>query len=212
MKLILILVGGVLLADTLELKTGERMDGTFKQATAAGVVIEVAGQAITIPLAKVKAIHFGSPEPGAAAGPIKDALDALLGLKSITQSGVNYRQYSERVLDAKVKVDRLNGDTSPPALAAISAMRYYQLASNAWNGAISGATAHSYALMVETGRGLQDLMGECPSLAKFVSTIPAKISGDGRLAMLSSLTGQQPSVLWACADSKISQAEALAVK
>ena len=126
----------------------------------------------------------------------------------MTESGVNYRQYSERVLDAKVKVDQLNGDTSTAATAAISAMRYYQPASNAWNGAISGATAHSYSMMLETGRGLQELVGACASLSKFISTIPAKVQGDSRTAMISGLVGQQPSVLWPCAGAKLAAAEA----
>ena len=58
-----------LCADTLELKTGERMDGTFKQATQAGLVIEVAGQTITIPLEKVRAIYFGAPTSAPVSGP-----------------------------------------------------------------------------------------------------------------------------------------------
>jgi hypothetical protein len=42
--------GSVASADSIELKTGERIEGAFRQATAAGAVIEVAGQSITIPL------------------------------------------------------------------------------------------------------------------------------------------------------------------
>ena len=80
-------------SDILELKTGERIEGTFKQATAAGAVIEVAGQPITISLEKVKAIYFG-------------VADALKALRSVTQSGIAYRDYAQRMLDAKVKVDR----------------------------------------------------------------------------------------------------------
>src|SRR5437016_3288518 len=45
--------------DTIELKTGERIEGAFKQATSAGAVIEVGGQSITIPLENVQAIYFG---------------------------------------------------------------------------------------------------------------------------------------------------------
>src|SRR5437764_9739127 len=42
------------LADVVELKTEERLEGTFKQADSAGVVFEVGGQSITMPLAKVR--------------------------------------------------------------------------------------------------------------------------------------------------------------
>ncbi len=61
--------------DTVELKTGERIEGTFKQATSAGAVIEVGGQSISIPLEKLRAIYFGAvgrtvvgPPPCASAG------------------------------------------------------------------------------------------------------------------------------------------------
>jgi TonB family protein len=47
-------------ADTIELKSGERIEGTFKQATSAGPVIEVGGQSITIPLGRLQAIYFGA--------------------------------------------------------------------------------------------------------------------------------------------------------
>ena len=56
--LIFTLSPSLLLADVVELKTGERLEGTFKQANAAGVVIEVGGQAINMPLEKVRAMFF----------------------------------------------------------------------------------------------------------------------------------------------------------
>ena len=94
--------------DTIELKTGERIEGTFKQATSAGAVIEVGGQPISIPLEKVKAIYFGAVPSASptAPPPARDALDALRGLQSVVESGLTYRDYATRVLDAKVKVDR----------------------------------------------------------------------------------------------------------
>jgi hypothetical protein len=80
--------------DTIELKTGER--------------IEVAGQPITIPLEKIQAIYFGVVPSRTVAGPApsQEALDALKALRSVVQTGLDYRDYSQRVLDAKVKVDR----------------------------------------------------------------------------------------------------------
>lgn len=46
-------------ADTVELKTGERIECSFKQASPVNTVIDVAGQSVTIPTEKIKAIHFG---------------------------------------------------------------------------------------------------------------------------------------------------------
>jgi hypothetical protein len=41
---------------------------------------------------------------GFAQAPASDALDALKGLRSVTEVGLSYRDYAPRVLDAKVKV------------------------------------------------------------------------------------------------------------
>lgn len=42
----------------------------------------------------------------AQSSPATDALDALKGLRSVTEMGVSYRDFVQRALDAKVKVDR----------------------------------------------------------------------------------------------------------
>ncbi len=60
--------GAVLAADTIEFANGELASGTFKQASPAGVMIEIGGHDVVFPLDKVKAIHFGRP-PAAAAAP-----------------------------------------------------------------------------------------------------------------------------------------------
>jgi hypothetical protein len=46
-------------ADTIEPKSGERLEGKFKQATfAGGVVIEIGGQPVSFALDKVAAIYL----------------------------------------------------------------------------------------------------------------------------------------------------------
>jgi hypothetical protein len=69
-------------ADTLGLKTGEKIEGAFKQAGPAGAVIEVGGQPLTFALDKVWAIYLGTA-PVAQQGPSvsADALDALKALQ-----------------------------------------------------------------------------------------------------------------------------------
>lgn len=162
----------VAFADTVELKTGERLEGTFRQASvSSGIVIEVAGQAITIPLAKVRAIYFGAAKPApSASAPAsrapaswQEALDAVRGLRSVTASGISYRDYASRVLDAKVKVDRYlaslkpddeKSDASTPAnLKALMvrsgikmAMMYYESASSSWNDWITGGESYQAAI------------------------------------------------------------------
>src|ERR1017187_370987 len=84
-------------AETLELKTGERIDGAFKQATSAGVVIEVAGQSVTIGIEKVRAIYFGAAPAPLRAGPtaLEEAMGALKGIRSATESGISFRDYTQ---------------------------------------------------------------------------------------------------------------------
>jgi hypothetical protein len=47
-------------ADVIQLRSGDRIEGTFKQATADGAVIRVGGQEIVIPLREVRAILLGN--------------------------------------------------------------------------------------------------------------------------------------------------------
>ncbi len=205
-----LLVTAAGMADSVELKSGERIDGVFKRADSSGVVIEVAGQQMTIAIEKVRLIRFGAGEATASTPtPIKEALVALRGLRSVTESGIDYRQYSTRVLDAKVRVDALAGDVSYAAVAATAAMRYYQLASNAWGAYISKGP-NAFAISIETGKALQELVPECQPLAIYVSNLPKKADEITRVSMTSMLVGQRPGVLWPCAAAKLVEAEAAA--
>ena len=49
-----------LLADTLETRSGEKIEGTFKSATATEVIFEVAGASLAVERSKVSAIYLGS--------------------------------------------------------------------------------------------------------------------------------------------------------
>src|SRR3990172_9165502 len=98
-------------ADMVEIKTGQRVEGTFKRATDAGVVIEVGGQLITFRQDQVRAIYFGSTPPLAETKPqslslAQEALRSLKTLQSVVSSSINYPNYIPRVSDAKVQVDR----------------------------------------------------------------------------------------------------------
>ena len=123
--LVLVLwVAAVLSADVVELKTGERIEGKFKQANSlVGVAIEVGGQSINLPLAKVRAIYFGAaPAPAAQSSApetsnlAREALNSLKALKAATEVGTTLRDYVSRLADTKVKVDEyLNSAESQDA-------------------------------------------------------------------------------------------------
>ena len=68
-------------ADTIELKTGERIEGTFKEATSSGVVINVGGQSLTMPMDKVRAIYFGTDSKSVeTTSLVRESIGVLKGL------------------------------------------------------------------------------------------------------------------------------------
>ena len=61
-----------------------------------------------------------------------DALDALRGLKSATEVGINLRDYAPRVVDAKVKLDKYLATAPKDGQQLEPIMRLYVMALQAW--------------------------------------------------------------------------------
>ena len=221
--------------DTLELKTGERIEGAFKQANLAGAVIEVGGQAITIPLEKVRAIYFGGApaRTGVSPAPSRDALDALKALQSVTKCGIAYRDYVQRVLDARVKVDQylsVQPNEGNELRAAIRvAMLEYELASWAWAGHTTGeygdmvkpmasamqypevAKCHTVAEAIEK---VDHPPARTPSRDRILERALAELAArprDTRLVYeLIDVVGDNPARgIWGCASAQVTEAERL---
>ena len=193
-------------ADVVELRTGEHIEGTLKQATPASVSIELGGQTITFEGEKVRAIYFGSaPSPQGAKTTGVDGLAALKSLTSATRVGLSYREYSRRVLDTKPVVDRWiagSGDAAEKT-AATQAMALYVLASRAW-----------YSRIARDG---YDAVARDPALsscgpAKKVVESAAKRDGfnlDNSPGVALTLGSEGLPALWSCALDKIAEAEKL---
>jgi hypothetical protein len=207
---------GVMLWDGQSKGTGERIEGTFKQATSTGAVIDVGGQPITIPLEKVRAIYFGAVPSASptAPPPARDALDALRGLQSVVESGLTYRDYATRVLDAKVKVDRYlsSSPNDPPKLrkAIDIAMRENELAGLSWG--FQGDESAYRSLITP------DLLERCPAVAKIIEDGERlKLAlAMGGLGMRDEAMGKMKvdgqyahEVLWKCAITQGTEAERL---
>jgi hypothetical protein len=145
------------LCDVVELKTGERLEGTFKQANSAGVVIESGGQPITMSLAKVRAIYFGAAPlilparaPDAANPKRQQALQALNELRALTKvSSVTRRDYDLKLAEVSAKVEtlfpipplRADGTAAADADTKLvwGPMLHYQTCSEVWAGAVLDA-------------------------------------------------------------------------
>ena len=216
--------------DTIELKTGERIEGTFKQATSAGAVIEVGGQSITIPLEKVQAIYFGvapareattqaPPQEVAPTrkAPSQEAMDALKAIRSVTGSGIAYRDYSQKVLEAKVQVDRYISSSANDSVdlrnAIERAMRQYELASQAWSGAI----AHTENELTAIGKILEanSEISKCSAIWSMIGQVDQSLDKnrpnwpEERASKIGVRVGVRPALLWTCASGQLARAERL---
>jgi len=209
---------------TVELKSGERIDGAFRRAASEGVAIEVAGQPVTIGLDKVRAIYFSqapqksTPAGSSATSLLQDAMSALTALRSVTKSGISYRDYSSRVLDARVAVDRyLNSPAKnePAGLRAEIKIAFgqFELAAQAWSAQVS-TSAGGLEIMKNVGTILtgDTELGRCQATKKFIADTRAQWGATMNLndpAMIGSLVGGEPGLVWNCAVDHVNQAERL---
>jgi hypothetical protein len=215
---IIVLVSGISatsLADTVELSTGQRIEGTLKQATQQAVVIDVQGKLITFEAALVKAIYFGkTPRAAEAAKGVSagDAIRALKGLQSAVRVGLPFRDYGPRVIDTRIKVDQyLDTKVGTPNLrqALGRSMMFYEAALSTWeekvalNDGIS--LARIDALHVVACGGLKGLTNRVRDNYSS-STDRRGVTVD------SSFTGDVLSRIWLCASESIGEAERLGAK
>src|ERR1035437_1006128 len=124
-------------ADVVELKTGQRVEGVFKEATTRGVSVEVGGQIITFAPDKVRAIYFG-PAPTIVVQPSlrDDAIRSLKALESAIKADIAYNDYATIVSATKIVVDRYTNEKSsgsdPARAPIVRSMQYFSLAQKLW--------------------------------------------------------------------------------
>jgi hypothetical protein len=217
-QLVLLLsLSSLLLCDVVELKTGERLEGTFKQATSAGVIIEVGGQSINMPLVKVKAIYFGSAKATAVSPKgtsSAEVMDALKALRSITHSALAFQDYAPRVLDCKIKVDKYlstSGNGTRELRTAIRlAMREYELASQAWDTSFPGHGDLSMWKATEANLD-PDMLKTCSLVKQVVDRLQLTSSfhvlGMGDVTTVDGKPAH--AILWQCAADQVAEAERL---
>jgi len=207
-------------ADLVELKSGERVEGTFKQATPTGVVIEVAGQTITFPLDRVRAIYFGAapvmagkeltpPQPSPL---LMSALNALKALSSMTEMGVTYRDYWSKVQETKIEVDRFLQDPAQSDLPARKnieeVLGFHVLAAQIWNAKM--APGLGFVALAERIQN-SPIFDQCPLLLKEFEANPDK-RPNMKGAVIAAHTEETCANLWKCANAKLAEADRVSVQ
>jgi hypothetical protein len=96
---------------TVELKTGERIDGQFAQISVEGALFETAGQTMTIPLDRIRAIYFGK----APAPPEHPAKAELEGAEASVeqQRAAKMEEFISKSCPARLADDRPDTPTNP---------------------------------------------------------------------------------------------------
>ena len=181
-------------ADMLELRTGERIEGSVVQVSTTTVSVETGGRTLSFARTQVRAIYFGAPA-AIPSGAAREALEALKALRAALAAGVNRKEYEPRLEETRKVVDRyLAGPraTDPELRDSIqAAMRYYLIVAEAWKRAARDRTRVPSEPLLEECPGFNDLATKDALLPDSVS-FPL---------------GRGISVLWNCAGTKIDDAE-----
>jgi hypothetical protein len=139
--------------------------------------------------------------------PAADAVSALRGLNSVTEAGINFRDYSTRLLDAKVKVDQYltHAPKSTATQRMITILQMYVLARMAWGATI---TKDYYAgqAAAELAIATPDVMA-CPGIAprpvQPEDTEEQRRQRDARWKNSLATQIGNPTILWKCAAQKL---------
>ncbi len=194
-----LLMGGVLVLGAL-LWLAIHWSRTPTQPTSAQPTSKGTTNGQASPAGNLKALPKAMPRLSEAERRAEsEALQALKALQSVTTAGVNYNEYSHRVLDAKIQVDRyIQGDGGDPEVKAEMrvTMAFYVLASDAWNWKIR---------KIDAGRLSEDPVIElCPQLKRRVDDSRQSEYRGLREEREVAMWGGFP-LLWECASERITE-------
>jgi len=203
-------------ADTVELKNGQRVEGVFSQAGPKTVSIIVADQTISFDTALVRAIYFGADADEsrghrvgvtrnlAESRLVDEAIRALQGVRSVVNGNPTYRDFSPRVIEARIVVDRYlqSVKMAGPVRGYISdSMDIYAYGSLAW-GAKGGQTKQDFDILASLGG--DETLAKCPDVLAACETL-SKGANKNTWKFGVAVTFQLPS-LFRCASVQLDQA------
>jgi hypothetical protein len=214
LTLALLLVTLPAAAVVVELKSGRRLEGELRDASAARVTLEAGGEVLVLEANEVRAIYFttagSAPAPAAATPPRPllpgaDALEAVKALRASVAGGTSAREFSPRVVEARAAVDRylatLPGAVPPGGAALRDAITYYQVSEFAWRN--HSVASHTVWLRRD------DVLERCQPYREFVEAMQAKGEShySERTSRFTLISDGVLTVLWSCAAVRIEEAE-----
>jgi hypothetical protein len=207
-------------ADVVQLTTGDRVEGRFKQATAASVLIEAGGQDIAFPREKVQAIYFGAVRAAQSQSVAHETVQALKAVQSVARLGVSHRAYASRVADAKLQVERYlqepDGGDADLKKVFVLVIEQYASALSAWNA----KTLDRNYLAI----GRHPALKECARIERVIAETPPRVALPPQIQATQEIMAIRHGgdyvagvrvahlgipTLWACASDKLDEAERL---
>ena len=205
---LLVIVGvwsSSVLAEVLELRNGQKIEGQFAGGSKDELHFQVGSQTLKFPVGEVARITFGTVAQEDFSKAAKEALRQIKALASVVEGGITYRDYAPRVSDAKIRVDQFLDEYKPSPVPAFNAhisdaLEFYVAASSVWNAGISR-------------RGYEEIqvspyVQKCAALQEIVETFlgtQRRLSGIPQRGMVIASAGPQP--LWQCARASLNEAE-----
>ena len=220
--------------EVIELNGGDWVEGTLKEATPAGVTVEVGGQTITFAADRVRAIYYrasgdqaptagtpprppsasvrpaagpppGPPAPARGSSPAADALLVVKSLRSAILGGMTLTEYQARVNATVTIVDRyLAALPDGPESESINDAVRYFVLAESAWNNQGAASRTVWLRKV-------DALERCPAYQAFARAMQSK--GDAfyaeRVTNYVVISDGVISVLWSCASEKIAEAETL---
>ena len=143
-----------------------------------------------------------------------DALLALQRLAAATRLDLTYQEYARQLSETKRTLDRFlhSPGGAPSAISMALTMAYYELAGTTWRASIEKSPT-AYILL---GQRLEQDHGVCPDITRLIETATANLAprDDRRASARREAIGKEaarawPPVAWACAATRLGEAERL---
>lgn len=136
------------------------------------------------------------------------ALQALEGLRSMTESGTNYQQYMARVTEAQVQLDRALGEmgatgNSEARRALELAMKLYVAAAMAWEATLMHQEGGWLGLAQELPRDAE--LPKCPAIRVVLDQAHKQREHEETFAF----EALNIAPFWSCAADQVARAERL---
>jgi hypothetical protein len=156
------------------------------------------------------------PEP-VLSNDTRQTLDALKAVRSVTTLGIAYRDYGQRLADAKIVVDRYLERKDQPAVtqAMVSrALRYYEAAYVIWGSQLRLEGRDKDKIPLAAFDHLSETERDCPALNTLTAKVLdeyANVPKDQRRSVIVGpdvgAAGTLIPVLWSCASMAIGEAQ-----